>query len=446
MNGTSKYHRRSVLRGLLGGAAVSVGLPVLDCFLNTNGTAYASGEALPVCFGTWFYGLGLNPGFWEPKTVGKNYELRGALEVLKPYQNKLNLYTGLIAHIEGGMPHAVGPRVILTGESPPASGATVGLPSVDVLISDVIGRHTRFRSLEASCDGSSRTSYSQRGGTGINPAEISPAALYTRLFGPDFKDPNATEFAPDVRVMVERSALSAVSEERQDFVKRLGSADRTRMDQYFTSLREIEQQLDIQLQKPAPMLACSRPNKPPETATGTDIRDALANHKLFANLIAHALACGQTQVFNLLTSGGFSNLRRPGNSSTHHIFTHEEVIDEKLGYQPNVAWFQDRLMEAFAEMLATLSSIREGDQTLLDRTVVFASTDVSYGRTHSMRNYPLMTAGSAGGRMKTGVHVSAPGDTVARLGLTLQQVMGVNAGSWGTAANQTSKPFTEVMV
>ena len=63
--------RRAALRGMLGGAAVTVGLPFLDCFLNTNATALADGQKLPVCFGTWFWGLGLNPGRWEPPMTGK---------------------------------------------------------------------------------------------------------------------------------------------------------------------------------------------------------------------------------------------------------------------------------------------------------------------------------------------------------------------------------------
>jgi hypothetical protein len=68
-------NRRNALRGMIGGGAVTVGLPFLDCFLDTNGTALASGAPLPVCFGTLYEGLGFNPGFWEPKTVGANYEI-----------------------------------------------------------------------------------------------------------------------------------------------------------------------------------------------------------------------------------------------------------------------------------------------------------------------------------------------------------------------------------
>ena len=94
MNSISKLSRRRVLRGMMGGAAVTVGLPFLDCFLDSNGRALAATRApLPVCFGTWFYGCGLNPGRWEPAAVGRNYEFGVELQPLAPFKHKLNVYT-----------------------------------------------------------------------------------------------------------------------------------------------------------------------------------------------------------------------------------------------------------------------------------------------------------------------------------------------------------------
>src|SRR5271156_3332891 len=95
MIGKFEIGRRNVLRGMMAGAAVNVGLPILDCFLNSNGTAFASGTPLPVCFGTWFQGLGYNPGFWEPKTVGANYEMAPQLQALTPLKHKINIFSGL---------------------------------------------------------------------------------------------------------------------------------------------------------------------------------------------------------------------------------------------------------------------------------------------------------------------------------------------------------------
>jgi hypothetical protein len=87
--------RRSVLRGMMGGGAIAVGLPFLDCFLNANGTALADGTALPVCFGSWFSGLGFNPGRWEPTIVGAKYEMAPELAPLAPLKDKINIYSGM---------------------------------------------------------------------------------------------------------------------------------------------------------------------------------------------------------------------------------------------------------------------------------------------------------------------------------------------------------------
>ena len=95
MSGINKVSRRTVLRGVLGGTAVAVGLPVLECFLNTSGTAYAAtGAPLPPCFGTWSWGLGLTPNRWVPTTTGPDYELPDHLAVLNPIKEKMNLFSG----------------------------------------------------------------------------------------------------------------------------------------------------------------------------------------------------------------------------------------------------------------------------------------------------------------------------------------------------------------
>ena len=442
---TRTMHRRAALRGMLGGAAVSVGLPFLDCFLNTSGTALADGAALPTCFGKWYWGLGLNPGFWEPKTVGAKYEFGPQLKALTPFRDKINVFSGMKTYLDGKpvQPHQSGWKTITTGGIP-RNGEI--LPSVDSLIADTIGTRTRFRSLEVSCEGNPAASHSNRAGAAVNPAEVSPLALYMRVFGPEFKDPNAADFAPDPSVILRRSALSMVSDERQAFLKEVGTTDRARLDQYFTSLRELEKQLELQLQKPEPLKACSLPGKPQETVGDVVLDNILLNNRLYAEILAHALACGQTRVVNTIWSGpGQSNIRRANSPMTMHIYTHEEAIDEKLGYQPNVSWFHEQIMGGFLDVLKAFDGIREGDRTLLDRMILLAYTDHGYAKIHSLENIPMMTAGSGGGRIKTGIHVQAKSDTVSRVGLTIQQALGVPASSWGIDSNQTSKTISEIM-
>ena len=429
-------------------SAVNVALPLLDCFLSTNGTALADGAPLPTRFGTWFWGCGLNPGRWIPNKQGTDYDMPAEIKVLAPYKDRLSVFSGFKAIVDGkpAVVHYTGSMSILTG-SAPKDMQSVEAPTFDTFVADTIGSTTRFRSLELAATGNPRDSNSRRSSAVINPAEGSPLAFYTRLFGPDFKDPNAADFTPDPAVMVRQSVLSAVGDQRQAILAGLGAADKTRMDQYFTSVRQLEQQLALQLQKPAPLEACTKPGEPSwkETKENTQIDVVVANHKLMAGLMAQALACDQTRVFNVVFGEATSPLRKAGTPMTHHILTHEEPMDASLGYQKEASSFIRSIVEGFAYMLATMDSIKEGDHTLLDRSLVMTATDTGFAKIHSLENIPILLAGGANGKVKTGMHFQAKGDPVTRVGLTLQQVMGVPLDNWGTLSLNTNKPFGEII-
>ncbi len=445
MSASMNATRRNVLRGMMGGAAVSVGLPFLDCFLNTNGTALASGAPLPVAFSTFFWGCGLNPGRWEPKTIGANYDMNIESAALQPFKSRINVLSGFKVFLDGkgARPHFTGEMAILTGDVPREQP---NYASLDSIVADTIGTRTRFRSLEVTGTGKPTDSLSRRSASVSNPAEISPAALYTRVFGPDFTDPNAADFKPDPRVMVRRSVLSGVTDQREALLKQVGVNDRQRLDEYFTAVRQLEQQLDLQLQKPAPLEACSKSAQPTDAEIGTEIDNVVANHKLFAQILAHAVACDQTHVTNIVFGEATSPLRRPGVAMTHHISTHEEPMDPVLGYQPNATYFMVRIVESLAFYLQTLDSIKEGDGTLLDRTLMLAHSETGFAKVHSLENIPMFIAGGAGGRIKTGMHIQAKGEPVTRVGLTIQQALGVPVDSWGTMSLATSKPISEILV
>jgi len=388
-----RFSRRTALRGVLGGGAISVALPFLDCFLNSNGTALAAtGAPLPVRFGTWFWGCGLTPGRWIPTKTGAGYDMPPELKPLEAFKDRLTICSGFKANTDGkgAVPHYTGTMSILTGSAPKGQGL------VDF-------------------------------------------ATF------DFKDPNAADFKPDPRVMVRKSALSAIKDQRDALLSEVGASDRARLDQYFTSIRQLEQQLAIQLEKPAPLEACSVPGAPGATKTGTQIDDAIANHKLLAQLLAHALACNQTKVFNMVFADAGSSLRKAGSTVTHHQLTHEEPIDEKSGCQPEATFFVERIVEGLQTMLVTLDGVKEGDGTLLDHTLVFAHSECSFAKIHSLETIPMLIAGRAGGKIKTGMHIAGNGDPVTRVGLTVQQALGVPLSGWGAGSMQTSKSVSELM-
>jgi hypothetical protein len=436
---TKLMNRRRLLRGAAG---ITVGLPFLNCFLNDSGTALAAtGASLPTCFGTWYQGLGFTQGRWVPDKVGAGYENKAELKVLDPFKDRMNVISGTKYFLDGRPleTHTTGWQIASTGRIP--LGINSGA-SLDSQIADVIGTKTRFRSIEVSFDGST-ASYSKRAGSASNPSEGSPSKLYTRIFGPEFKDPNAAVFTPDPKVMARRSVLSYVQDERKSVMKELGAADRARLDEYFTALRQIEQQLDIELQKPAPLASCTVPAAFGEVKPGRDIVEAGKSAKLFGGLLAHALACGQTRVFNV--NMGAQGLRKAGSTQTWHSWTHEEPIDDKLGYQKEVTTFIEWGNATFAEFLHQLTAVKEGPGNVLDRMAILWQSDHGIARTHTMDFLPILTVGKAGGRMRSGLHVSAAGDPATRVGLTMQQIMGVPLRSWGALSNETSKSVTEII-
>jgi Protein of unknown function (DUF1552). len=451
MSGNMTSRRSFIMRGAVGAAAVTVSLPLLDLFLDDSGTAYAAslgGGPLPVRFGTWFWGCGMIPDRWEPKNMGAGYDLPPQLAPIKSVQEHVTVLTGFGVDLgdKGNLPHISGNTGVRTGAAAD-NWLAIEAPTIDVLIGDAIGNGAFFRSLDLSADGDPRTSYSFRDGKSMNASIPTPLELYNRIFGINFRDPNQGEFTPDPQFIVRSSALSGVTEQRQALMARLGAADRARLDQYFTSVREMENKLALQLKKPEPLAACQLPERPTlETTDLTDYEQRAANHKAMAQLLAMALACNQTKVFNMAYSVGTSDLRKAGNTTGYHQSTHEELIDRALGYQPSTDFFATRSMEAWADFVAALAAIKEGDGTLLDNTLVFAHSDVSYAKNHDVGGIPIMLAGRGGGKFKPGIHVNGSGENVTRVGLTLQQSMGVQTESWGIGPMETSQGITEILV
>src|SRR5687767_837895 len=442
-----KFNRRTLLRGSCQGALTVMGLPLLDCFLNSGGRALAGGRPLPTRFNTFFWGCGLTASLWIPKKAGKDWEMTVQLKPLEPFRKKLNVFSGLRVPLDSrpNGQHWSGLAAAITGIAP-FRGGEFESRTIDQQVAEVIGKGARFRSVAASSSGDPRQSYSSLGGTNHLPSEPTPLSLYTRLFGPGFQDPTKGDWKPDPRIMLQKSVLSAVSEDRHRVMQNLGAGDRARMDQYFTSVRQTEQQMEAELQRPSIEAKVSIPEAPsgdlPVNNASPNIR---AITPLMARLGAMALATDQTRVFNLSVSSPQNAMFVPGDPLGFHQSTHEEPVDPKLGYQPRVHEYNVASMELFAAFLKELDAIQEGDGTLLDHSVVMAFTDQSYARIHSVDGLPILVAGGAGGRLKTGYHIAADNSAVSRVGLTLQKALGVSVDIWGKDSLQVRSPYTELL-
>src|SRR6185369_2376219 len=246
--------RRTFLKGAAGGAAVSIALPTLEAMLNGNGTAFASGRALPKRLGIFFWGNGVRHKFWNPEKRGKDWALSDELAPLEPVKSYINLVSGTEIKTGNEQGHHAGSVGILSGcpmiSQPHPSSAyasTFSGPSIDQVAADVIGRTTRFRSLEVGVspkvtenEGTTLLYLSHRGPDNPNPPEYDPAAVFERLFG-----------AGLARERAGKSVLDAVAEDTRALGLRIGSKDRRRIDQHLENIREIEQRVAHEWKRPA---------------------------------------------------------------------------------------------------------------------------------------------------------------------------------------------------
>jgi hypothetical protein len=438
---------------MLNGVKVCVAFPILDRFLNSNGTAYAAdGARLPVRFGTYFWGLGLTDTptggtRWVPSKTGPGYEIMPELESLRPVKNKVSVFSGFRV-IGDGRPNLVhwsGHASILSGVAPATPGQ-FDAPSLDSRIADAIGGATRFKVIDVDASASRQpVSYSTRTGNTFATPETTPLALYTRLFGEGFQDPNSDHWKPDPSIMLRQSVLSAVKDQRKDLIAGVGKADQIKLDQYFTSIREMENQLAIQLQKPEHCEACVVPGAPKEGQRSATVDAVRANTRAMAKLLAMGLACNQTRVFNFVHTAGTSEAYIAGESKIYHQITHDEPTDAKLGYQPETSRLAGLVMQALGDFLIELDAVKEGSGTLLDNSLIMAFSDTGYAKIHSIENIPIFLAGRAGGRHNAGQHIHATGESVTRVSLTAQQLVGAPVGEFGAGSMKTARAITEVM-
>lgn len=447
-----KINRRSLLKGLLGGATVSMGLPMLNLFLNDNGTAYADGSTIPTRFGTYFWGLGLTDTpaggtRWVPQKTGFDYEITPELQAISALKSKVSVFSGFraIPDTRPNLVHWSGHASILSGVAPAASGRFDGA-TLDTRVADAIGGSTRFKVLDIDASISRRPiSYSTRTGSTFASPDQTPLALYQRLFGDGFQDPNSEHWAPDPAIMLRQSVLSAVTDQRQTLLRSVGHEDQIKLEQYFTSLREMENQLAVQLQRPEPRDACVLPGSPADVERAGSVDVVNNNTRVMARLLAMGLACDQSRVFNFVHTGGTSETYVAGQSKIYHQITHDEPTHAQLGYQPETSNLAGLVMEGFGAFLEELDAVKEGGGTLLDNCLVFAFSDTGYAKIHSLENIPMLLAGGAGGRHKAGQHIHAPGESVTRVSLTAMQLAGAPAGEFGTGSMRTARAVSDVI-
>jgi hypothetical protein len=445
MNWRDRFHlqgrpigRRTLLRGLLGGAVVTVGLPPLEAFLDLTRKANATcGGVVPRRFGLFFWGNGNRPDKWLPVGEGASWELSEQLAPLAAVKHKITVVSGMAVKTGNVYPHTSGSVGLLSGAAALDDGSW-GFPSVDQVVADAVGGETIYSSLHTSATGASGLSYI--GPNTRNPPESSPFAFFERVFGAGFRLPGE-EGVVDPSLGLRRSVLDAVMGDVARLQARVGAADRVRLEQHLDGIRELEQRLARLQEDPPDLESCSLPESPLPDYPDLDGRPQVsARSRAMCDLLAMALACDQTRVFGHWFSDPVSDLLYDGATAGHHSLTHNEGGD-----QPEVNDITTQIMEEFAYLVAKLDSIPEGDGSLLDNCVVLATSEVSEGRTHSVEDMPVVLAGGACGRLRTDYHYrSYTAENVSKVMLSVVRAMDIDAATYGEGDGEVDDSLTDI--
>jgi hypothetical protein len=436
--------RRTVLRGLVGSAVASVGLPLLDGMLNGNGTALAQGGPLPTRFVLWFWGNGIRREHWTPDQIGTNWQPKAELAPLisAGLRDDLNVVTGLDIKT-ATHPHHSGMTGILTGAHYHQVGttrdtivSTFAHPSVDQIAAAHFEGQTPFRSIElAVCrfrgtdEGTTFQHLSHNGVNDVNPSEYSPIVAYERLFG---LGPSDTEID-----LARRSVLDAVMDQVRGLQDTVGQRDRTRLERHFDSIRTLEQRLA------AGQVACARPDVPGQFRDVEGREQIAEKNAAMSEIMAYALACDLTRASSVMFSSAGSGVVvwQAGAPNGLHQLCHDENNP-----QPIVHASVTFMMEQFAVFLNALKSMPEGGGTLLDNCSVMATTELSEGKTHTNDEFPVLLAGRGGGRLRTGLHVRTNRDNASKAGLTALRGAGLPMPNFGYDAGLVTDPLGDILI
>jgi hypothetical protein len=425
----------------LAGSAVALPLPIFDCLLDSRGVAWANGDALPTRFGIWFWGNGIRPEEWEPRSTGSNWTPSTELAPLADLVPYLSVISGCEVKTDDH-PHHSGMAGIFTGmiyqkldDVRDTISSTFAGPSVDQLVADHWSGLTPFRSLEIGItrfhgtdEGSSFEHLSHNGPNNPNPCEYDPAALYRRLFG----------YESNAQLDLARSSvLDAVHEQTQTLNAKLGTADQIRLEQLQDSIRTLENRLASQLG------ACGVSTQEPTAISDIDGQEQIEEkNEIMGELTALALACDLSRVFSIQwsTAGSAVVVWQVGATDSLHQTCHDEASP-----QPTVHAATTFTMENLATFLGQLRNTPEGDGNLLDRCSILCTSELSDGYEHTNTEYPILIAGLGNGRLKGGVHYRSTNAANASKGvLTAVRGAGVDMASFGEDAGYADSTFGEL--
>jgi hypothetical protein len=432
---TRTLSRRTVLRGV----GVTMALPWLESLPAWGGTITQSGVPtnFPKRFAVMFMGNGINGNHWWARGNGAEMKLSKSLAPLEPLKKKINVINGLFNQPAVGIGiHPGQTGQLLTGVSIQKGPNVRSGISMDQLLANAIGQDTAHPSIVLACEqpmtGYHETNFSMAYSSHISwqsadspvPNEVYPSLAFDNLF----------ENRGSLRNV---SILDRVRDRAASLRRDVSSTDRAKLDEYLTSVREVERQIermrtakdradDQAKMKNVPALAMERPvNGLPE-----DLRD---HTRLMCDIIALAFQTDKTRVASVLLARDLSSLYYPflDVREGHHGASHDDLSD---GYE-RISRFH---LTHLAYLAGKLDAMPEGENTVLDNSCIMWLSNMWAGWKHDNMKVPVVLAGGLGGALETGrsldyLYAGDDNRKLCSLYLSLMDRMGVKLDHFGDA-------------
>ncbi len=434
--------RRTLLRGL----GTAIALPCLDAMLPFNAFGARADNKFPLRMAFTYVPNGKVMADWTPKTDGADFELSPTLKPLESVKSHLLVMTGLKhdkakANGDGPGDHARAMATFLTGcQAKKTAGADIKVGvSADQVAAQQIGKATKFASLEVGCEhgkdaGNCDSGYScaysnnlsWRGESTPNYKEVDPRQVFDRLFGTAGK----ANKDQDKRDLFKKSILDFVSEDATDLMRRLGTTDQRKLDEYLTGLREIEQRMT----KAATPVEASKVGA---TRPVGYSREKYQEHiRLMADMLVLAFQADltRTATFVFANDGSNRSYRFIDVAEGHHDLSHHGNDKAKLEKIQKINQFH---ITQFAYFLEKLKAVKEGSGTLLDNSMIVYGSGIGDGNRHNHNDLPVLFAGKGGGTIKTGRHVRyKKEEPLTNLYLSMLDRVGAKVDSFGDSTGR----------
>ncbi len=423
--------RRSFLRG----AGAVIGLPLLDAMVPALAWARPVNRQPPLRLGFVYVPNGMVMSNWTPATQGTNFAFTPILKPLEPFREQTLVLSGFMDHNanalgDGGGDHARAAASFLTGAHPRESGSDIyaGV-SADQIAAQALGDKTRLPSLElgledtrivGQCDGNYSCAYtssiSWRTPTTPLPPMPNPRHVFERLFGNG--DTSGDPQAAARRTRYRQSILDGVVEETKRLKSSVGDADRRKIDEYLTSIREVERSIQkAQSERPAQGPTVERPPGIPA--------DHAEHARLIFELLALAFQSDSTRIATMMI-GRESSIRSYDNigiPEAHHQLSHHRNDPANLAKLTRIQTYH---LGLFAQFIAKLKSTNDGDGSLLDHSLILYGAGIADSNRHTHEKLPIVLVGKGNGSVKTGRHIDLGKDTpVTNLLLAMLDRVGV---------------------